>query len=81
MGFSNGERELTEALERTFEPLLTAEEAAAHLRIHVKTLQKMARNVQVPSLRIGKYWFFRLSALDEWLRGIENQSSQPFRVK
>ncbi len=64
-----------------FEPLLTVEEAAAHLRIHPKTLQRMARNCQIPSVRIGKYWRFRLSVLDEWVRALENQSSQPFRVK
>ena len=56
------EREMMEVLEMAFEPLLTAEEAAAYLRIHPKTLQKMARLCQVPSIRIGKYWRFRLSA-------------------
>lgn len=81
MGLNGGQQELMDGLEEAFEPLLTAEEAAAHLRIHPKTLQKMARNFEVPCLRIGKYWRFRLSALDEWLRGTENQCSQPFRVK
>ena len=66
---------------QVFEPLLSAEEAAARLRIHPKTLQRMARNCQIPSIRIGKYWRFRLTALDEWVRGAENHSSQPFRVK
>ena len=56
-----------------FEPLLTAEEAAEHLRIHVKTLQKMARQQRVPGVRMGKYWRFRLSALDEWISGQHNQ--------
>jgi excisionase family DNA binding protein len=64
-----------------FERLLTAEEAAPHLRVHTKTLQKMARGGQVPCIRMGKYWFFRLSALDEWVRTRENRASQPFCVK
>jgi len=64
-----------------FEPLLSAEEAAAHLRIHTKTLQKMARAGQVPSIRMGKYWRFHLSTLDVWLRAQENHCSQPFCVK
>ena len=64
-----------------FEPLLTTEEAAAHLRIHVKTLQRFARTGQVPCARIGKYWLFRLSSLDGWVRTHENQPSQPFRVE
>ena len=64
-----------------FEPLLTADEAAAHLRIHPKTLQKLAREGRVPCIRMGKYWRFRLSVLDLWLEQQQNQFSQPFRVK
>jgi excisionase family DNA binding protein len=64
-----------------FEPLLTAEEAADRLRIHVKTLQKLAREQRVPCVRIGKYWRFRLSALDHWVAAQQNQTSQPFRVE
>jgi excisionase family DNA binding protein len=63
-----------------FEPLLSADEAADHLRIHVKTLQRLAREQRVPSVRMGKYWRFRLSALDRWVTNIENQVSQPFCV-
>lgn len=63
-----------------FEPLLTAEEAAKHLRIHVKTLQRLARQNQVPCVRMGKYWRFRLSALDHWVMAQQNQDSQPIRV-
>ena len=66
---------------KKFEPLLSTEEAAAHLRLHPKTLQRMARQGHVPSIRIGKYWHFRLSALDAWVRALENRCSQPFCVK
>jgi excisionase family DNA binding protein len=64
-----------------FEPLLTAEEAADHLRIHVKTVQKFAREGRIPTVRIGKYWRFRLSSLDFWVMSQHNQFSQPFRVE
>jgi len=64
-----------------FEPLLTAEEAAIHLRIHVKTLQKLARERRVPGIRLGKYWRFHLSALDQWVRAQQNLCSQPLRVE
>jgi len=67
-------------IEAIFEPLLSAEEAAQHLRIHVKTLQKLAREQRVPSVRMGKYWRFRLSALDRWVSAIQNQISQPVCV-
>ena len=41
--------ELRSDNEAGFEPLLSAEEAAAHLRIHAKTLQKMARAARFPA--------------------------------
>jgi excisionase family DNA binding protein len=56
-----------------FEPLLTAEEAAEYLLIHVKTLQKLAREKRVPCVRMGKYWRFRLSSLDSWVTAQHNQ--------
>lgn len=54
---------------RHFEPLLDSEQAAAHVKVHKKTLQRYARNGLVVGLRVGKLWRFRLSDLDEWSRG------------
>jgi excisionase family DNA binding protein len=53
-----------------FEPLLDSEEAAALLKIHPKTLQKMARRGEVVAIQIGKLWRFRVSALNDWLNKI-----------
>lgn len=50
-----------------FERLLDSDEAAALLCIHKKTLQRMARNGEVPGFQIGDLWRFRASALNEWL--------------
>lgn len=50
-----------------FERLLNTEEAAMLLRIHPKTLQKLARKGEVAAIQIGKLWRFRVSALNEWL--------------
>lgn len=63
-----------------FEALLSAEEAAEHLRMHVKTVQRFARERRIPCVRMGKYWRFRLSALDHWVLAQQNQVSQPFLV-
>jgi len=52
-----------------FEPVLDSEEAAALLHIHPKTLQRLARNGQIPGFRIGKLWGFRASVLNQWLEG------------
>jgi excisionase family DNA binding protein len=53
---------------RLFEPLLTVPEAARLLHMHPKTLQIMARDGRIPSVRIGKPWLFRESDLDAWVR-------------
>jgi len=52
----------------TPESLIDSEEAARFLNINPKTLQKMARNGEVPAYRIGKLWKFRIPDLDDWLR-------------
>jgi excisionase family DNA binding protein len=46
--------------------LLDRQEAARLLKIHVKTLQKMAR-IKGPAIRIGALWRFVASELDTWL--------------
>ena len=53
--------------EMTFEQLLDSDEAAALLKIHPKTLQKMARSGEITGVQIGKLWRFRASVLDDWL--------------
>lgn len=53
-----------------FEPLLDSDEAAALLKIHPKTLQKLARAGKVEAIQIGKLWRFRASALNRWLEQI-----------
>ena len=51
-----------------FERLLDSEEAASLLKIHPKTLQRMARQKRIAGIQIGKLWRFRVSALDDFLR-------------
>lgn len=53
-----------------FEPLLDTEEAAALLKIHPKTLQKLARLGEVEGIQVGKLWRFRASALNRWIEKI-----------
>jgi excisionase family DNA binding protein len=53
-----------------FEPLLDSDEAARLLRIHPKTLQKMARDGEIVSIHIGKLWRFRASDLNRWVQKI-----------
>jgi excisionase family DNA binding protein len=49
-----------------FEPLLSANEAAELLGIHVNTLRLWARRGKVPSRRMGRRVTFRKSQLNRW---------------
>jgi excisionase family DNA binding protein len=53
--------------ELTFEQLLDSDEAAALLKIHPKTLQKMARNGEITGVQVGRLWRFRASVINHWL--------------
>ena len=60
-----------------YEALLSDVEAAAFLGgLHPKTVQRMARRGQLPAYRIGRYWRFRASELDEWLR-VQSRGQYP----
>ncbi len=50
----------------SFEPFLDSEQAAALVKIHPKTLQRLARIGRVHRYRIGKLWRFRASDLASW---------------
>ena len=59
----------TTSVSQHFEPLLDTTEAAALLKIHPKTLQKLARSGEIQGFQVGKLWRFRVSALNQWLEG------------
>jgi excisionase family DNA binding protein len=63
----NGHQQTSES-GNGFEPLLDSVQAAELLRIHPKTLQRMARNGEIVATQIGKLWRFRASELDSWLK-------------
>jgi excisionase family DNA binding protein len=63
-----------------FEPLLDVEQAAELLRLHPKTIQKLCREGEIPAVRHGKYWRFRASALDAWVRNALEFDHQSRRV-
>jgi len=58
-----------ETRDMSFERLLDSDEAAALLKIHPKTLQKMARHGNINGVQIGRLWRFRASELERWLSG------------
>ena len=48
--------------------LLTAEEAAKHLRLHVKSLYRLAKAAKIPARKVGGQWRFHRDLLNEWLK-------------
>jgi excisionase family DNA binding protein len=49
------------------EPLVNDAQAALFLGLHPKTVQRMARRKEIPAYRVGKYWRYRTSEINEWL--------------
>ncbi len=49
------------------EPLLDSREAAAILKVHPRTLQRLVHRGQIHAVQVGKLWRFRPSALEAWM--------------
>lgn len=47
--------------------LLTPEEVAFYLGLHVETVRKLARQRRIPCTKIGRYWRFRAADLDDFM--------------
>jgi excisionase family DNA binding protein len=47
--------------------VLTAEEAAAYLRIARATLYRLAAKGEIPAVKVGRVWRFSRQLLDEWI--------------
>jgi excisionase family DNA binding protein len=60
-----------------FEPLLDVAQAAKLLGIHPKTLQRLARIGSIPAYRVGRFWRYRASDIEMWLRCSANSNRQP----
>ena len=67
-------------METSFEQLLNSQEAAKLLGVHPKTLMLMARRGKIPAVRVGKFWRFRASALDSWVRSaVDSSTTRTYR--
>jgi hypothetical protein len=63
------------------EPYADAREGAAFLRMHPKTLMRLARDGVVPAYAFSegtrRHWRFLISELDKWMRTKVNSSAHP----
>jgi excisionase family DNA binding protein len=62
------------------EPIWDSTTAARYLRIHPRTLTRMARQGAVPCIQIGRLWRFRRLDLDDWLNSKVSSVSYPCRL-
>jgi excisionase family DNA binding protein len=49
------------------EPLLDSHQAAAMLRVHPRTLQRLVHRGKIGAVQVGKLWRFRASAIEAWI--------------
>jgi excisionase family DNA binding protein len=56
--------------------ILTPREAAEYLSIHVRTIYRLAKKMEIPGRKVGGSWRFKKEALDEWLSGRQIPSLQ-----
>jgi excisionase family DNA binding protein len=49
------------------EPLLDSHQAAAILKVHPRTLQRLVHRGQIHAIQVGKLWRFRASAIEAWI--------------
>ncbi len=51
--------------------ILTAQDIAQLLQMHIMTVYKLAESGELPGFKVGRQWRFRREALDEWCRAKE----------
>jgi len=47
--------------------VMTSLEAAEYLKMHVKTICRLAKEKKIPAKKVGSEWRFLKSVLDRWL--------------
>ena len=55
--------------------ILDAEEVANMLRVHPRTIMRLASQGEIPGFKVGGQWRFRREAIDQYIRDQEQQHS------
>lgn len=61
VGMPNGQPQINR------EPLLDSYQAAAILKVHPRTLQRLVHRGEIAAVHVGKLWRFKPSALTAWI--------------
>jgi excisionase family DNA binding protein len=49
--------------------ILTSKEAGAYLKLNTRTLYTLAKQGNIPAMRVGRGWRFSRAALESYVRG------------
>lgn len=50
------------------EQILTIKEVAAYLKVHERTVYRLANKGEIPAFKVAKTWRFRLCDIEQWIR-------------
>jgi len=59
---------------------LTVSEVSEYLKLPEETVYKYARTGRMPASKVGRYWRFDRSKIDDWVDQHSNQEQKPLRV-
>lgn len=63
-----------------FPTIMTVEEVAQYLRVHVMTVYRMVYRGELRAARVGRGWRFKRSEIEQWLtENWTGNSQQPAR--
>lgn len=65
-------------MKEAYPPIMTTEEAAEYLQLHPLTVRRLAREGEIPALKVGRLWRVKKALLDRWIteRSIENVAKE-----
>ena len=58
------------------EPWLSLENIARHLGVSQDTIHRWIRKRGMPAHQIGRLWKFKVSEVDDWVRGKQEETRQ-----
>lgn len=59
------------------EQILTIKEVATYLKVHERTVYRLASKGEIPAFKVGNAWRFRLPDIEHWISAQMDSSSEP----
>ena len=49
------------------DPIMTVDEVAKYLSLHPLTVRRLARDGEIPAVKVGRQWRIKRELLDRWI--------------